>query len=162
MLQLLYRSVAINPELDSSDIEILRAALVNNRAAGVTGYLWRAEMQFFQVLHGTEDAVRSIFARILKDPRHHSIEVLHDAHTDQPTRFSEWSMGYDIVGADILGVSLQLDGTRPPISPEKAMRVIDEMAQAARDASEFGGAFPFARKPKESEGDYIARLARLT
>ena len=75
-LILLYRSIARWADFDLSDIAILRQAMRFNRAAGITGFLWRANGQFFQVLHGPEMSVDALMARIARDDRHSDVEIL--------------------------------------------------------------------------------------
>ncbi|PYC46476.1 hypothetical protein DI396_15180 [Litorivita pollutaquae] len=160
MLQVLYRSIACFPEFDVSDLAIVREALAFNPGQGITGYLWRAEDQFFQALHGPEQALRGLLPRIETDRRHHSFEVLMEATTEAATPFDGWSMGYDVVAVQMAGLGILGNGARPDISAPLAAQLWADMAQAARDAAQFGSSFPYARQAGESEATYISRLTR--
>ena len=65
----------------------------NNAAQGITGLLMYGRRQFFQVLEGQRVAVEALLERLLKDPRHRSVTLLHEAEVSDRT-FSDWSMGY--------------------------------------------------------------------
>ncbi len=158
MLQLLYRSFALWPEFEPSDLAIVQAALTHNPKVGISGYLWRAETQFFQALHGPTAAVQALMERIKADPRHHSVEILLQEQAQPSSPFEGWSMGYDLIGIELAGFGLDAQGQRPEVDAQLARQLYVEMAQAARDASQFGSAFPYARQAGESEEHYIARL----
>lgn len=158
MLQLLYRSIAVDPEFSKSDLDILRASLPYNRAHGISGFLWRADMQFFQALAGPKEKVRPLFEKIQRDARHHSIEVLINEQREWVKPFRGWAMGYDVVGAEIAGFGLRADGTRPPISQKGAVRIFEEMHRAADETESHGSLFPYARRPGEPEDRYYSRL----
>ncbi|WP_353343116.1 BLUF domain-containing protein [Litorivita sp. NS0012-18] len=162
MLQLLYRSFALLPEIDSSNLAIVQAALTHNPKVGISGYLWRAETQFFQALHGPTAAVQALMERIKADPRHHSVEILLQEQAQPSSPFEGWSMGYDLIGIELAGFGLDAQGQRPEVDALSARQLYVEMAQAARDAAQFGSAFPYARQAGESEEQYFARLNAAT
>lgn len=93
MLQaVVYRSEAVLPEADVSNIDILREALARNPGLELTGFLYREHGRFLQVLEGPRGSIESMMARIRKDWRHRSIVVLEEGSLTR-RRFGEWSMG---------------------------------------------------------------------
>lgn len=93
--QLLYRSVSNHSKWHSSDMDILNHAIAANKLAGISGYLLRDQRLFYQVLEGSEDRLRLLFARICRDQRHTDVECLKFEAVDKPL-FADWSMGYQV------------------------------------------------------------------
>lgn len=93
VFQIIYHSNAVWRPSDISNIEILRAAQRRNTELGVSGLLMRSEMRFIQTLEGPRDALSNVFDLICRDPRHHSIQLVHFGHTDR-VRFADWAMQY--------------------------------------------------------------------
>src|SRR5271165_5639280 len=97
---LAYHSKNRLPGLDFSPqgelAKIMDAARKRNKEAGVTGVLLLNTEHFVQILEGDEDAVRTIFESIKRDPRHTAVTVI--ASGRKPKRdFEGWSMA--LVGA---------------------------------------------------------------
>ncbi|HEX7664800.1 MAG TPA: BLUF domain-containing protein [Polyangiaceae bacterium] len=91
--QLAYISAARRPFSLAALTSLLLLGRERNHAQGLTGVLLYAEGSFLQVLEGSAAAVRSTFARIEADPRHHRIFRVFDG--DVPVRsFADWSMGF--------------------------------------------------------------------
>ena len=88
-----YRSEALLPEADMSNLDILRAALRNNSALGLTGFLVRDRGRFLQAIEGPAAAVELMMVRILQDRRHREVVVLGETSLPR-RRFADWSMGY--------------------------------------------------------------------
>lgn len=74
-------------------LDIARASMRHNRATGLTGALYFDDCQFCQVLEGDEAAVRGLFARIARDPRHTDVAVLREGPV-AARRFETWSMKF--------------------------------------------------------------------
>ena len=72
---------------------ILAASRRNNARDGLTGMLLYHDGSFFQVLEGSETAVRDCYQRIMRDSRHKSCLQLLSEETGQRW-FRDWSMGY--------------------------------------------------------------------
>jgi hypothetical protein len=70
---------------------ILATARVNNAAEGVTGLLLFHDGNFLQTLEGEEHAVRRIYARIERDPRHVGCIVL-ERRAVHSRLFDDWAM----------------------------------------------------------------------
>ena len=78
--------------LEAKDVdEIHRAALTYNPLDGVTGILLFNGEAFMQIIEGAETAIDDLFERLLKDPRHHSVE-LRDRRKIEKRFFPQWSM----------------------------------------------------------------------
>ena len=107
MFHLIYSSKE-KQEFTAADLKkLLRNARLRNHDVGVTGVLVYQGGTFLQALEGEEDAVRTIFARIEKDPRHGDINVLHRTLSLGKRRlFGDWSMGF----ADAHGAAKILRG----------------------------------------------------
>lgn len=73
--------------------EILRVSRRNNSARDITGVLLYIEGSIFQVLEGEEAAVRELYDKIKRDPRHRMVTRLIEDHRPQ-RNFPDWSMGY--------------------------------------------------------------------
>ena len=107
MFHLIYTSKE-NQEFPAAELKkLLRNARLRNHHVGVTGILVYQGGTFLQALEGEEDAVRTIFARIEKDPRHGDINILHRTLSLGKRRlFGDWSMGF----ADAHGAAKILRG----------------------------------------------------
>ena len=97
---IVYRSEAKLPEDDVSNLDILRASLVNNPRLELTGFLLRDRGRFLQAIEGPRRAVIAMMERISRDGRHRSVTVLGEGPV-AARRFGAWSMGY--AGLDLRG-----------------------------------------------------------
>ena len=80
LYQLIYQSQSLVPfELDGLE-NLLRRSRSYNRQHCITGVLlYTPDGRFFQVLEGTEAAVRHLYhQRIVPDPRHHNCHVFSE------------------------------------------------------------------------------------
>jgi hypothetical protein len=91
--RLIYRSCnRIPSERRPAELgKLFTAARSNNKKAGITGALLLSGSWFVQTLEGDEDLVRSLFARIERDPRHDSVSLLEAGIVDDRA-FPHWSM----------------------------------------------------------------------
>ena len=93
MYQIVYVSSAAVHFAKPDLYALLAKSRTNNTRAGVTGMLLYRDGNFMQVLEGEEGAVRAVYERIERDPRHHGSMVLLRGET--PGRhFPDWSMGF--------------------------------------------------------------------
>lgn len=91
MRQILYTSISTVPG-DGADLaNILNQSRHNNALDGVTGLPFSNGERFIQVLEGDQMSVEPCFAKIIKDDRHHSIELLMD-RTTISREFECWNM----------------------------------------------------------------------
>lgn len=78
---------------DRDLLELLRRASENNKRYQLTGLLLYMGGNFIQLLEGAPDPVGSLFAKIEKDPRHHSCITMLDCDAAQRL-FPDWSMAF--------------------------------------------------------------------
>lgn len=93
VFRLIYRSrcLVAAPEVEVELGKILRIARADNMARHITGALLMYQNWFAQTLEGEEAEVRALYAKIERDRRHDTIEVLEQGA--QPSRlFAKWSM----------------------------------------------------------------------
>lgn len=90
LVRLIYASRSDASEADLQTI--LRQSRAHNVPQGITGLLCHSEGWFVQVLEGGRAAVNSLYNSIVRDPRHHEINLLAYAEIDE-RRFAGWSMG---------------------------------------------------------------------
>jgi hypothetical protein len=98
MRQLLYVSDTAPSLPDGTLDAILTASRTHNAPAGITGLLLHIEGGFLQVLEGEETAVRALYDKIARDPRHWNCQVLLDQ--EAPRAFGDWSMGFERPSAE--------------------------------------------------------------
>lgn len=72
---------------------LLAQSRENNAKLGITGMLLYKDGNFMQVLEGEESAVRSLYARIERDPRNKGNIVLLQGHAEE-SQFPDWYMGF--------------------------------------------------------------------
>lgn len=107
----------------------------NNKARGITGALLLGGGTFVQVLEGDEAAVRSLYDRIVRDPRHDAVSLL-DTGAVPARLFSRWAMAEvsDEGGSDIpliAGAPGVTEAAGHRTTPEQEA-VLDVMRVAAR------------------------------
>ena len=93
LVRLVYASEK-SPECAIQDLrEILETARSHNRGAGITGFLCFSGDRFLQAIEGPPKAVNELYASILKDKRHHRVQLL-DYRNVAHREFPQWEMGY--------------------------------------------------------------------
>ncbi len=92
LARLLYYSSA-SEHLQQNDIRsILSKSIKYNTHKNITGVLVYDKHYFMQLLDGDRDEVNELYNRVIQDPRHSNIRLIHyGALAGQ--RFTEWSMG---------------------------------------------------------------------
>ena len=144
--------------LASNDVgRILETSRVNNRAAGLTGFLAFGTQAFLQVLEGPAGAVSSCFGRIVADTRHRDVQLIAyepiDAHG-----FPDWGMGYTalhtrhaaLVSRYCAGGRISLD----TVTPRGALLLLEELSAEVMTP-------PPARVPPTVAGALSASSTRL-
>lgn len=91
MMQLVYISQATDLFSPGQFPHILEKSRKNNAALGVTGMLAYDAGAFIQVLEGQEGAIRRLYDKILKDPRHQSCRILTE-NAIRAREFGHWQM----------------------------------------------------------------------
>jgi len=91
MIQLMYKSVA-QGDMPSGEIyKIVEKSARNNAANELTGFLLYSDGMFFQAIEGPESAITNLMQRLSRDPRHHSIEIVHQRQIAERD-FAKWRM----------------------------------------------------------------------
>lgn len=116
VFQLAYVSATEAPMRASELASILDVSQKNNTRDNVTGVLIYGQQMFFQILEGTESAVRATFSRIQEDRRHIGISVTLELHC-QERAFPDWSMGYGGVEHDEMLPELPVLGSSARVAP---------------------------------------------
>jgi len=96
MYELVYTSVAQSDFSDAELAALLSQSRENNARLGISGLLLYANREFVQLLEGEEHSVQSLYQGIRQDPRHTSVEVLHEGPIDVRA-FAQWSMAFRAV-----------------------------------------------------------------
>lgn len=101
VFQLAYASTAVRPLGRPDLVALLRQSRADNGGRRVTGMLLYADGRFLQLLEGTRNDVRALFAAIEADPRHHDVRVLAQRHR-LLRQFPSWTMAFrDLVAEPI-------------------------------------------------------------
>lgn len=89
--QLVYTSVAA-PSLDGGGLfQLVQQLQVNNARNDITGLLIFADGRFFQVIEGEYGQVQSLFRKIERDSRHHSVSQIMSNRL-AVRQFQRWRM----------------------------------------------------------------------
>ncbi len=123
LLSIVYVSSARNLPTDEALEMMLQGARRKNTQLGITGMLLYGDGNFMQLLEGPETAVRELYAKIRRDPRHHMVTTILE-EGGQPREFADWSMAYRRVDAPTwlrLSHALGPEGQRVPLSTVKSI-----------------------------------------
>ena len=91
--QLTYQSKSIDT-LDQNTLNlILNESISSNSKLKITGCLIFYNGHFTQILEGNKKDVLLVYDKILKDKRHHLIELLWENSSDK-RYFEKWDMGF--------------------------------------------------------------------
>ena len=93
MFFIVYVSVAQGNTSKEDLLDILAKSREANAEAGITGMLLYKDGAFMQALEGEEEAVRELYARIARDPRHFGLLTLVESEREDRC-FGDWSMGF--------------------------------------------------------------------
>lgn len=94
LVRLLYASRSTSEIDDTLLSTILERSGRYNTEYGITGILctYPQGKVFLQALEGGREAVNTLYANIVRDPRHHDVTLLEYAEITE-RRFSSWRMG---------------------------------------------------------------------
>ena len=93
LTSLIYAS-SVSSDFNTEDIKsILQTAKTANTEKDITGILCFNNNYFLQCLEGGRKNINTLYQKILKDPRHNDIVLLHYDEITQRA-FADWSMGY--------------------------------------------------------------------
>jgi Sensors of blue-light using FAD len=76
-------------------IDLLEQARSRNLCQNITGMLMYTRREFVQILEGSEEDVREVFASIEKDDRHTSVDVFYSG-TMETRAFGNWTMAFKL------------------------------------------------------------------
>lgn len=89
--QLIYISQATRKMSSEDLLGIQKIAKTNNETVDITGSLFYNGGWFLQVLEGPAAALKTLYDKIEKDPRHKNSRIIHDEPAKFRT-FTRWSM----------------------------------------------------------------------
>ena len=134
LVRLLYASRALDDAKCDLIQSIMQQSHANNPAQGITGILCHSERTFMQVLEGGRDRVNALYAKILRDPRHTDVILLHYEEINE-RHYSGWTMGHANlakVNPSILLRFSDLPGLNPHgMSGKNSLALIDDLMAAA-------------------------------
>lgn len=109
LIRLIYASTARTgvgmPEFKG----ILQQAQTNNHRSDLTGVLAFNSKIFLQALEGSRERVNGLYAKLLRDDRHHTVAMLHYEEIEE-REWTSWSMGFVAPGADNRAAFLKYSG----------------------------------------------------
>jgi hypothetical protein len=98
LFSLVYISSTVVPFSPAELTALLATSHKNNSALGITGMLLYKDGNVMQALEGEERAVRTLYAKIGRDPRHRGLLTIYQGPV-LARQFQEWSMGFRDLGA---------------------------------------------------------------
>jgi|UniRef100_D5X5X2 hypothetical protein len=135
MIRMIYAS-RISPNFGPADVhDILNTSRRNNQPLGLTGMLVFADGFFLQALEGARSKINTIYAKILRDPRHNQSAILSYQEIDKRL-FGDWSMGYVLSTEKnrslFLAYSLEARFSPLDLSAKAAENILSELAEHTR------------------------------
>jgi len=138
MRRIVYLSTATRLMSDADLMEVLRVSRVNNARDGVTGMLLYQGGNFIQLLEGEPAAIDTVYARVEKDPRHHSVLRMLDGEAEERL-FADWSMAFRpnaslsaALKDEIAELIVKAPQEAATSSGRRALRLIDSFIQSMR------------------------------
>lgn len=118
MFQLVYSSKPTRYfEMDDCS-NILLQSRRNNPQNNITGALIFTGWHFVQALEGSEEDVRRVYHKVIKDKRHYDIQCLAEDQIAVP-EFGRWSMAFERTACgERIGVGQQLEALTREASDE--------------------------------------------
>jgi hypothetical protein len=92
LVRLLYASHATGATQGDAIHEIMQQSHAHNPQNGITGILCHSDKVYMQVLEGGREAINALYAKILRDPRHTDVVLLHYEEICE-RRYACWTMG---------------------------------------------------------------------
>lgn len=92
LVRLMYASRATETVRAEALNAILKRSIHHNPSIGVTGVLCFSGEIFLQVLEGGRSQVSKLYNRIVQDPRHTDVVLIHYEEIEERS-FAGWSMG---------------------------------------------------------------------
>jgi hypothetical protein len=119
MFSLVYVSSAVTPFSPAELADLLAISHLRNAPLGITGMLLYKDGNVMQVLEGDEAAVRKLYAKIMRDPRHRGVLTLIQGPVED-RQFPDWSMGFrDLTAGDMEGTPGYNEFLNTPLTGEE-------------------------------------------
>jgi len=90
--RIVYTSQASEQFSKRSLLDLLHESRAFNTIDNISGVLMHRNGYFLQVIEGESEAVDNLFKRLLRDPRHNEVKIIHDTFVNS-LLFSDWAMG---------------------------------------------------------------------
>ena len=91
--ELIYTSSAAR-EMNEKDLsELLEQSREKNARLNITGLLLYGKREFAQILEGDKNEIFSLYDTIVKDDRHHHVELFWESEIKGKS-FTDWSMAF--------------------------------------------------------------------
>ncbi len=134
LVRLLYASKAVEEPKPETIMAIMRQSHAHNPPQGITGILCHSNQVYIQVLEGGRAAVNALYAKIVCDPRHSDVVLLHYEEINE-RHYAGWTMGKAnlcrINPSTLLRFS-DLPGLNPhAMSGKNSLALIDELMASA-------------------------------
>jgi hypothetical protein len=135
LVRLLYASRAAAPVTQQIIESILQQSRTHNPALGITGILCHGGDVYMQALEGGREAVNALYMKIVRDPRHREVMLLHYAEVPE-RHFAGWTMGQ--VNLSKVNPSLLLKYSDKPVldpfsvSGRASMALLEELIATAQ------------------------------
>lgn len=134
LVRLLYASHAVADATAELVHDIMQQSHAHNPRNGITGILCHSERVFMQVLEGGREPVNALYAKILHDPRHSDVILLHYEEINE-RRYAGWTMGQANLGKVNASTLLRFS-TLPTLDPhamsgKNSLALIDELMASA-------------------------------
>ena len=134
LVRLLYCSRAAGEPKSDTVCEIMRQSHAYNPAHGITGILCHSERVYMQVLEGGREEITLLYAKIVRDPRHTDVVLLHYEEINE-RRYAGWTMGkanLARINASTLLRFSDLPGLNPhSMSGKNSLALVDELMASA-------------------------------
>jgi hypothetical protein len=134
LVRLLYASHATGEVNCASIQEIMQQSHAHNPHNGITGILCHSDKLFMQVLEGGRDAINALYAKILRDPRHTDVVLLHYEEICE-RRYAGWTMGQanlsKVNASTMLRFSVLPEINPHAMSGKNSLALIDELMATA-------------------------------
>lgn len=138
MRRIVYLSTATRLLSDLELMDVLRVSRENNARDGVTGLLLYQGGNFIQLLEGEARDVDTVFARVMKDSRHHSILHMLDVESTEQL-FADWAMAFrptssqsEELKLEIADFIIKAPQEASSTDGRRALRLIGSLAQSMR------------------------------
>ena len=115
-----YTSKAKEPFSKRNLLDLMHESRTYNTLDDISGVLIYRQHHFLQIIEGEPEAIKDLLARLLLDPRHSEIKIIHNCAADSRL-FPNWVM--DCADFDDPKLSL-IPGLRKDLTDEKEIEDI--------------------------------------